>query len=85
MKLTSWKIAQSQQKNKKKGQYAPVLLVSKTKEGGLSPLMGQTFSFNTVLCHEAAAEYSAGCSLLMGGMMASAMEKTWPSVFLLSG
>lgn len=79
MRLTGWKTAQSQQK---KGQYAPAFLVSKTKERGLSPLTGQTFSLsnkNIVLRQEAAVGYHAGHrDSSVGGMMASVMEKTRP-------
>lgn len=60
-------------------------ILGKTKEGGLSPLIGETFSFNTVPCQEAAPGYNAGCRVSsVGGTIASMMEKTWPSVFLLN-
>lgn len=64
---------------KRQGQYAPAFLVSKTKERGLSPLTGRTFSLsnkNIVLRQEAAVGYHAGRrDSSVGGMMASVMEK----------
>lgn len=49
----------------------------------------KTFSLgnkDAVPCQEAAVGHNAGRTVsTVGGMLASAMEKTWPSVFLLNG